>query len=127
MKTNHIKTTTFSIALAVSNAILTLPTFAANSGDPCSQDVPAEVQAAAGCGSTSNALPGVIVGIINAVIGISGLIAVVYIVVGGVQYMTSTGDPGKIEKAKKTILYAVIGMIVCVLAFAIVNFVIAKL
>ena len=38
--------------------------------------------------------------------------------------MTSAGDPGKTKKAKDTILYAVIGLIICVLAFAIVNFVI---
>ena len=36
--------------------------------------------------------------------------------------MTSTGDAGKIEKAKKTILYATIGLVICALAFAIVNF-----
>ena len=38
--------------------------------------------------------------------------------------MTSAGDTGKIEKAKKTILYACIGLAVCALSFAIVNWVI---
>ena len=41
--------------------------------------------------------------------------------------MTSSGDTTKVEKAKKTILYALIGMIICVLAFAIVNFTIARI
>ena len=41
--------------------------------------------------------------------------------------MTSAGDPGKVKKAKDTILYGVIGLVVCVLAFAIVNFVIANI
>ena len=35
--------------------------------------------------------------------------------------MTSTGDAGKVKKAKDTILYALIGLIICVLSFAIVN------
>ncbi|MBQ1298638.1 hypothetical protein IIY24_02270 [Candidatus Saccharibacteria bacterium] len=65
-----------------------------------------------------------IINIINAVIGILGLVCVIVIILGGVQYMTSTGESSKVKKAKDTILYGVIGLIICVLAFAIVNFVI---
>lgn len=66
-------------------------------------------------------------GVINAIIGILGLVCVVVMIVGGVKYMTSTGDPGKVKAAKDTILYGLIGLIVCALAFAIVNFVIGAL
>lgn len=62
--------------------------------------------------------------IISAIIGVLGVIAVVVIIYGGVQYMTSSGDSGKVKKAKDTILYGVIGLIICALAFAITNFVI---
>ena len=65
-----------------------------------------------------------ITNIINAVIGILGIVCVVVMIIGGVNYMTSSGDAGKVKKAKDTILYGVIGLVVCVLAFAIVNFVI---
>lgn len=68
-----------------------------------------------------------IINIINAIIGVLGLVAVVIIIVGGIQYMTSTGDAGKVKKAKDTILYGVIGLVICVLAFAIVNFVISNI
>ena len=61
--------------------------------------------------------------IVNVVLGVIGFVAVVYIVIGGVQYATSAGDTGKITKAKNTIMYAVIGLVVALLAFAIVNFV----
>ena len=71
-------------------------------------------------------LSGRIITIINAVIGVLGLIAVVIVIIGGVQYMTSSGDAGKVKKAKDTILYGIIGLIICVLAFAIVNFVITN-
>lgn len=67
-----------------------------------------------------------VVAIINVVIGALGIVAVIVIILGGVQYMTSTGDAGKVKKAKDTILYGVIGLVVCVLAFAIVNFVIVN-
>lgn len=61
--------------------------------------------------------------IIKGVIAVLGLVCVIVIILGGVSYMTSTGDAGKVKKAKDTILYGVIGLVICVLAFAIVNFV----
>lgn len=72
-------------------------------------------------------LASTIVAIINAVVGVLALVCVVVIIIGGVNYMTSSGDAGKVKKAKDTILYGVIGLIVCVLAFAIVNFVITNI
>ena len=100
------------------------PTFA---DDACSQ-LPKDSAAwnAAGCGGGGDELPNVIVNILNVVIGISGLVCVAFIIMGGIQYMTSTGDSAKTKQAKNTILYAVIGLIVCALAFAIVNFVIVN-
>jgi hypothetical protein len=64
--------------------------------------------------------------IINVVLGVLGIVAVVIIVLGGVQYTTSAGDPGKVKKAKDTILYGIIGLIIALLAFAIVNFVLSS-
>ena len=56
-----------------------------------------------------------------------GIIAVIVIVIGGIRYMTSTGDSQKIQGAKNTIMYAIIGLIVTLMAFAITNFVIGAL
>lgn len=64
--------------------------------------------------------------IINVVIGVIGFVAVAFIIFGGVQYTTSAGDPGKVKKAKDTILYGIIGLVVSMLAYAIVNFVLAN-
>ena len=72
-------------------------------------------------------LMGSVKNIINAVIGVLGIVCVVVMIVGGVNYMTSSGDTGKVKKAKDTILYGLIGLVVCVLAFAIVNFVVDNL
>ena len=61
--------------------------------------------------------------IISVVIGVLGLLAVAMIVYGGFMYTTSAGDASKIKKAKDTITYGVIGLVIALLAFAIVNFV----
>ena len=65
--------------------------------------------------------------ILTNIIAVLGIACVVVMIIGGVQYMTSSGDASKVEKGKKTILYGLIGLIVCVLSFALVNFVIANI
>lgn len=61
--------------------------------------------------------------IINAILLLTGGIAVLFLILGGLQYITSSGNKDKAEKAKQTILYAVIGLIVIALSFVIVAFV----
>ena len=80
-------------------------------------------EAGGSSGLTQEGLSGVIGTIINFVLGIVGMICVVIIIVGGITYATSQGDAGKVSKATKTLLYGVVGLVVCLLAFAIVNFV----
>ncbi len=64
--------------------------------------------------------------IINVIIGIVGFVAVVMIIVGGISFITSQGDSAKVTKARNTILYGVVGLVVALLAFAIVNFVLSS-
>ena len=80
-----------------------------------------------GVGSKDTNLVDSVTTILNAIIGVLGLVCVVVMIIGGVSYMTSSGDAAKVKKAKDTILYGLIGLIVCVLAFAIVNFVISNI
>lgn len=63
--------------------------------------------------------------IINVVLGVLGLAAVVMIIIGGISYTTSQGDAAKASKAKNTILYGIVGLIIALLAFPIVNFVLS--
>ena len=65
--------------------------------------------------------------IISVVIGVLGLLAVAIIIYGGFMYTTSAGDASKIKKAKDTIMYGVIGLVIALLAFAIVNFVVSSI
>ena len=66
-------------------------------------------------------------GILTAVFSIIGIVSVIMIILGGISYATSQGDPGKVKKGKDTILYGIIGLIVALLAFAIVNFVLGAM
>ncbi|MDO4986945.1 MAG: pilin [Candidatus Saccharibacteria bacterium] len=62
--------------------------------------------------------------IFNGVYGIAAIVAVAFIIVGAVNYIMSSGDPSKVAKAKNTIMYSVIGLVIVVLASAITAFVI---
>lgn len=64
--------------------------------------------------------------ITNVLLFIIGAIAVIMIVIGGMRYVLSGGDSSQITAAKNTILYAIIGIIVAILAYAAVNFVISS-
>ena len=67
---------------------------------------------------------GVFTQITNTVLYVVGIISVIMLIYGGLRYVISGGDSKKVTDAKNTILYAIIGLIISILAFAIVNFVI---
>lgn len=59
--------------------------------------------------------------IVNFFLGFLGLIAVVMIIYGGFLYVSAAGKEDKIEQAKKIIMYSIIGILIILLSFAIVN------
>lgn len=90
--------------------------------DPACESLDATQKSAAGCGETGNAFTS-FQNIIYVMIGVAGVVAVVMIVIGGINYVTSAGDGAKAKKAKDTILYGVIGLILSLMAFMIITFV----
>ena len=70
---------------------------------------------------------GIITKVANIIAIIVGIAAVIIIIIAGIQYMTSTGDPTKVNNAKNAILFAVIGLVVAVLARTLVVFFVSKL
>ena len=60
---------------------------------------------------------------LNLLYFVAGLVAVIVIVVAGITYATSSGDSGKVTKAKNMILYAVVGLVIVLTAFTVTNFV----
>lgn len=80
------------------------------------------------CKTTSTSkIYGVLNTVVTVLLWASGIISVIVIIVGGIMYSVAAGDPGKISKAKDTVLYAVIGLVVSILAYTIVNFVLTKI
>ena len=66
---------------------------------------------------------GIIKTIVEVLLMAVGAISIIMIVIGGILFALSSGDTQKAAKARSTILYAVVGLIVSVFASAIVNFV----
>ena len=65
----------------------------------------------------------IILGLIDIALFLAGLLAVIMIMWGGFQFIFANGEPGSIANARKTILNAVIGLIIAILASQIVRFV----
>jgi len=64
--------------------------------------------------------------ITNVLLFIIGAISVIMLIIGGIRYVVSGGDSAAITSAKNTILYAIVGVVVAILAYALVNFVITS-
>jgi len=64
--------------------------------------------------------------ITNVLLFILGAISVIMIIIGGLRYVVSGGNATAVTAAKNTILYAIVGVIVALLAYAIINFVLSS-
>ena len=64
--------------------------------------------------------------IVDVLLFVIGVAAVIMIIIGGLKYVTSNGDSAAVTSAKNTILYSVVGIIVALLAYAIVKFVLGQ-
>ncbi len=64
--------------------------------------------------------------ITNVLLYLIGAISVIMLIIGGLRYVISGGDSTAVQNAKNTILYAIVGIIVAILAYAIVSFVIGS-
>jgi hypothetical protein len=69
----------------------------------------------------------VITVILNIVFGVVGSLSLLFVVIGGFRYVVSSGDPQNTARAKNTIIYAVVGLVVTLLAAAIVNYIVGNL
>lgn len=78
-------------------------------------------------GTSSSDIAGSIQDIINLLLFLAGIIAVIVIVISGLRYVLSDGDSGQASKAKNTLVYALIGLVVAVMSYAMVNFILGNL
>lgn len=66
----------------------------------------------------------IIANVINTVFGIVGSLALLMFIYGGLVWMTSSGNKEMIEKGKKTIIWAAIGLVIIFASYALVRFLI---
>lgn len=85
----------------------------------CAAPVLAQVDT--GTGLTTRPVKDIINSIINWLLGISAGLAVLFIILGGIYYVTAAGDDSKIETGKKMITYAVLGLFLVGISYAIVK------
>ena len=78
-------------------------------------------------GSTLFGDGGIFQTVTNILLYIIGAVSVIMLVIGGIRYTVSGGDSSQVTSAKNTILYAIIGIVVALLAYAVVNFVLTNL
>jgi len=112
---------------AVSSVVLTMPivvgavTIKKPPGDFGAEDL------AYGGGGSNESIAEVLGQIITWILGFVGALAILMIIVAGIMYLTSGGDEGRVENAKRWLIYAIVGLIVALLGWVIVNTVITKL
>lgn len=75
----------------------------------------------------SDVTSGTFANVLQIVFGIAGAIALLSITYGALKYVMSQGDSSQLSKAKDTILYSIVGLVICIAAFSIVTFVVGQL
>lgn len=78
------------------------------------------------CQAKDDSVQGPVQTVISTLLVVIGIVAVIMIIIGGIRYTLSNGDASQIKSAKDTVLYSVVGLIVAMLAYAIVNFVVRQ-
>lgn len=123
-------TTALALAMAMP---LSLPVVAAAAAAPCPSGqvaigVPITSQSGAGSQCVDNSGDGVIVNYLKPVLqflsGAVGAVVVLLVMIAGIQYIISNGDPSAITNAKNRLINAITALVLFVLAFAILSFVV---
>lgn len=97
------------------------PAYAVTS-EICNGPFDDEQKAAAGCGTQKDA-GAVASAVIEVALGFIGVVAVCVVIYGGFLFLMSSGDAGRVKKGQDAIKYGLIGLVVAILAYAIVKFV----
>ena len=108
-----------TVALAVAPAVSAEGNLTLNSGVDSAQGE--------GVGQVSTDPESLVKKFVNIFLFAVGALSVIMLIWGGIRYTTSAGDSNKVQAAKNTVLYAIVGLVVAILAYAIVNMVISKI
>lgn len=115
-------------ALMLGLAMFAQPAFAVDT----SGGITSGVNAAKGSGTSQSLFgngtdQGLFRTIANVLLFVIGAISVIMLIIGGIRYTTSNGDQTAVTNAKNTIMYAIIGLVIAILSWALVDFVVGSL
>jgi hypothetical protein len=119
-----------ALGVSVTSGLLVAP--AANAVAGCTTDASGGAAGGAGCAQGTDQQAdlfgptGIFKTITNVLLFIIGAVSVIMLIIGGIRYVVSGGDSSAVTGAKNTILYAIVGIVVALLAYALVNFVIGS-
>lgn len=124
-----MKKTVVSIAIMIcaSFGLVTLSTVSLSS------NVSAQVSDGIGAATTSemegrkiDGDSGLVKSVVNILLWVIGILSIIMIIFSGIRYVTSAGDASKTKAAQNTLIYSVVGLIVAIMAWAIVDLVVNK-
>jgi hypothetical protein len=130
-----------TLALGASGAVLaapmtiaSVPRLADTSGiitDPACDQFKQNQAPIAGCNGTDNtplgSKGGWLTTFVDTLIYVAGFLSFLFLIIGGIRFLTSTGDPKRVATAKNTIMYSLTGLVLAILARVIVGYIISKL
>ena len=118
------------LLLAVLPLAISQPAFADCISDPTGAGCPCALNSSsAACQDLSkpDGLSNILKNATNIVLFIAGALAVIMIIYGAIRFMTAHGNEKQVESARLIVTYSVIGLIIAILAYALVNFVLSNL
>ena len=118
------------LLLAVLPLVTSQPAFADCISDPTSAGCPCALNSSsAACQDLSkpDGLSNTLKNATNTVLFIAGALAVIMVIYGAIRFMTAHGNEKQVESAGLIVTYSVIGLIIAILAYALVNFVLSNL
>ncbi|MDB5186541.1 MAG: hypothetical protein JWM07_13 [Candidatus Saccharibacteria bacterium] len=118
----HLTVAAFTVASTLLTITTAIPTYAFTAG------IRDGAESAKGIEHVTDLFgaTGVFNTITNVLLFVVGAISVIMIIIGGLRYVVSGGDSTNVSAAKNTILYAMVGLIIALLAYAIINFVLTN-
>jgi len=116
----------FLVILIVPVLLFSFPALASTALDTVMGSVTA-TGTSAGLNSEPQSFQDLLVGTINVVLGLLGIVALGFIVYAGILYASSMGEKDKVEKGRKTLTYAIIGMVLIIAAYAITNYLLSAI
>lgn len=114
-----------SLVLAPAATAAALPLNFASAGTSAACGAISQLDSSQACGSGQSTINRVVKSVLQIISFILGIAGIIMVVVAGFKYITSNGDTGAVGSAKRTLIYALVGLVVAALAQFMVHYVIA--